>query len=354
MSTADVEVLVIVPVPDETLSRIAAIDPRVRVVDARGAFDAEIGENWSQWTVDRYLSYRKITASSREERDRMLATAEVVLGGWPPLLNLRSRTPRLRWFHQTPAGASNLLRSDLWGSDVTVTTSRGYGNTRAMAEYVLACFYDFARELHQAYHDRVQHHFEHRSYRPIVLEGKTVCVVGAGGIGRDVGQLCASVGMHVIGTRRRVNPGDALPPGFARLEPPGRLLAMLPESDCVAICCQWTPETTKLIGREVFAAMKPGAILVNVARGEIIDEEALIVALGEGKLRGVGLDVYVGEFDHEPDRRLWDDDRVLITPHVSGHNDVGQHRGVDLFCENLRAYLDGRPLINVIDWSVGY
>jgi glyoxylate/hydroxypyruvate reductase len=354
MSAADVEVLVIVPVPDETLSRIAAIDPRVRVVDARGAFDAEIGEDWSQWTVDRYLSYRKITASSREERDRMLATVEVVLGGWPPLLNLRSRAPRLRWFHQTPAGASNLLRSDLWGSDVTVTTSRGYGNTRAMAEYVLACFYDFARELHQAYHDRVQHHFEHRSYRPIVLEGKTVCVVGAGGIGRDVGRLCASVGMRVIGTRRRVNPGDALPPGFTRLEPPDRLHAQLAESDCVAICCQWTPETTKLIGREAFAVMKTGAILVNVARGEIIDEEALVAALSAGKLRGVGLDVYVGEFDHEPDYRLWDDPRVLITPHVSGHNDVGQHRGIDLFCENLRAYLAGHPLINVIDWTAGY
>jgi phosphoglycerate dehydrogenase-like enzyme len=343
-----------VPAADADLQRIAAIDPRIHVVDARGVFDAEIGENWSQWTVDRYLSFRKITPSSREERDRMLATAEVVLGGWPPLLNLRSRAPRLRWFHQTPAGASNLLRSDLWGSDVTVTTSRGYGNTRAMAEYVLACFYDFARELHQAYHDRVQHHFEHRRYRPIVLEGKTVCVVGAGGIGLAVGELCAKVGMHVIGTRRRVKPAEPLPPGFTWLEPPGRLMEMLPESDCIAICCQWTPETTKLIGREAFAAMKTGAILVNVARGEIIDEEALVAALGEGKLRGVGLDVYVGEFEHEPDRRLWDNPRVLITPHVSGHNDVGQHRGIDLFCENLRAYLDDRPLINVIDWTAGY
>jgi phosphoglycerate dehydrogenase-like enzyme len=354
MPTREVEVLVMLAAADADLKRIAAIDPRVRVVDARGVFDAEIGENWSQWTVDRYLSFRKITPSSREERDRMLATAEVVLGGWPPLLNLRSRALRLRWFHQTPAGASNLLRSDLWGSDVTVTTSRGYGNTRAMAEYVLACFYDFARELHQAYHDRVQHHFEHRRYRPIVLEGKTVCVVGAGGIGRDVGRLCASVGMRVIGTRRRVKPADALPPGFTRLEPPDRLHAMLTESDCVAICCQWTPETTKLIGREAFAAMKTGAILVNVARGEIIDEEALVAALGQGKLRGVALDVYVGEFEHEPDRRLWDDPRVLITPHVSGHNDVGQHRGIDLFCENLRAYLAGQPLINVIDWTAGY
>ena len=354
MSTADVEILVIVPVSDETLSRIAAIDPRVRVVDARGWFDVEIRETWPPRTVQRYLGQRAVQVSSREQRDRLLAGAEVVLAGWPPLLVLRARAPRLRWLHQLPAGASNLLRADLWGSDVTVTTSRGYGNTRAMAEYVLACFYNFTRELHHAYRDRRNHHFNDGSYAPIALEGKTVCVVGAGGIGRDVGRLCASVGMRVIGTRRRVTPGDALPRGFTRLEPPDRLHAQLAESDCVAVCCQWTPETANLIGREACAAMKPGAILVNVARGEIIDEEALIVALGAGKLRGVGLDVYVGEFDHEPDYRLWDDPRVLITPHVSGHNDVGQHRGVDLFCENLRAYLDGRPLINVIDWSVGY
>ena len=100
--------------------------------------------------------------------------------------------------------------------------------------------------------------------------------------------------------------------------------------------------------------MKPGAILVNVARGEIIDEEALIAALAAGTLRGVALDVYVGEFEREPDRRLWDDERVLITPHVSGGTDVRQHRGIDLFCDNLRAYLDGRPLTNVVDWADGY
>jgi phosphoglycerate dehydrogenase-like enzyme len=95
-------------------------------------------------------------------------------------------------------------------------------------------------------------------------------------------------------------------------------------------------------------------VLVNVARGEIVDEAALIDALAAGKLRGVGLDVYLGEFEHAPDPRLWQDERVLITPHVSGGTDVTQHRGVDVFSENLRAYLDGRPLANVIDWARGY
>src|SRR5947207_7149793 len=278
------EVVVIVPVSDEALHRIAAVDPSLRVVDARGWFDVEVRETWPPWTVQRYVGQRAGPVTSREERDRVLANAEIVLGGFPFPLDLRARAPRLRWLHQLPAGASNLLRGDLWGSDVVVTTSRGYGNTRAMAEYVLASLLHFARGLPHASRDRQRHRFDHRTYRPLLLQGKTVCVVGAGGIGQEVGQLCASSGMRVIGTRRRVERDTVLPTGFSRLERPERLYALLEESDGVVVCCQWTPETTKLIGPEAFAAMKPGAILVNVARGEIIDEEALIAALAAGKL----------------------------------------------------------------------
>jgi len=349
-----VNVLVIQPVGDEEMTQIARVDARVCLIDARGWFDDEIRQTWPPWSVDRYLGRRPCPPSTRAERDRLLAEAEVILGGWPFPLDLRSRAPRLRWFHQRPAGASNLRRGDLWDSDVIVTTSRGQGNTGAMAEYVLACFLHFARGLHRAYHDRQLQHFEHGTYRPILVEAKTVCVIGAGGIGQAVGRLCAGAGMRVVGTRRHVSPGDAVPSGFSRLETPDHFHALLAESDFVAVCCQWTPETTRLIGRAAFAAMRPGAVLVNVARGEIVDEEALIEALAAGKLRGVGLDVYLGEFEHAPDPRLWQDERVLITPHVSGGTDVTQHRGVDVFSENLRAYLDGRPLANVIDWARGY
>ena len=359
-SSAATDVCVIVAVPDDGLARIAAVDRRVRVADARGWFDEEMRETWPAWTGLRYLGPpaaagpTATSSRSRQERDGCLATAEVVLGGFPFPLDLRARAPRLRWFHQLPAGASNLLRGDLWGSDVVVTTSRGHGNVRPMAEYALAGLLHFARGLHRAARDQARHRLDHRTYRPLLLEGKTVCVVGAGGIGQAVGKLCAGAGMRVVGTRRRVAGDGRLPEGFSRLEPPERLHALLAESDAVVVCCQWTPETTGLIGRDAFAAMKPGAILVNVARGEIVDEEALIAALAAGKLRGVALDVYVGEFEREPDRRLWDDERVLITPHVSGGTDVRRHRGVEVFCENLRAYLDGRPLSNVVDWARGY
>jgi phosphoglycerate dehydrogenase-like enzyme len=100
--------------------------------------------------------------------------------------------------------------------------------------------------------------------------------------------------------------------------------------------------------------MKPGTVLVNIARGEIIDEDALLHALAEGKLRGVALDVYVGEFERQPDSSLWDDERVVITPHVSAGTDVSEHLGADLFCKNLTRYLEGSALENVIDWERGY
>jgi len=348
------EVLVAVPVSDDALSCIAAVDRSLHVVDARGRFDVELRDTWPPWTVQRYLGQRLGPISSRQERDQLLASAEIMLGGFPFPLDLRARAPRLRWFHQLPAGASNLLRGDLWGSDVIVTTSRGFGNTRPMAEYVLASLLHFARGLHHAPRDRQRHRFDHRTYRPLLLQGKTVCIVGAGGVGQEVGRLCASAGMQVTGTRRRVAPEGVQPAGKIRLESPERLYDLLAESDGVVVCCQWTPETTKLIGRDAFAAMKPGAILVNVARGEIIDEDALIAALAAGKRRGAALDVYVGEFEHDPDRRLWDDERILITPHISGGSDMSQHRGINLFCDNLRAYLDERPLTNVVDWAAGY
>ena len=348
------EVLVIYPVTDEAMGQIAAVDPRVNVIDARGWFDGEIRDTWPPYTVKRYLGRRQSRPSTRQERDGLLARAEIILGGFPFPLDLRARSPRLKWFHQLPAGASNLLRGDLWESDVIVTTSRGLGNTQSMAEYVLASLLHFARGLNHANRDQRQHELDRQRYRPVLLQGKTAGIIGAGGIGQSVARLLGAVGMRVIGIRNR-EPWEAPPlPEFSRLEGPGDLLKLLAESDFVVICCQWTPKTTKLIDREAFKAMKAGTVLVNVARGEIIDEDALVEALATGKLGGVALDVYVGEFEHDPDRRLWDDERVLITPHVSSRTDQSHHRGVELFCENLRAYLAGRPLVNVIDWKRGY
>jgi hypothetical protein len=125
MGTMDsVKVLVLPQVSDEVLHQIQNVDGRVKIVDARGWFDIELHASWPQWTVDRYLAGRKYPTTSLEERNRALESAQIVLTGWPPLKNLIERAPRLKWVHELPAGASNFLDPDLWGSDVLVTTSR--------------------------------------------------------------------------------------------------------------------------------------------------------------------------------------------------------------------------------------
>jgi phosphoglycerate dehydrogenase-like enzyme len=351
---ARINVLSIQRISAEDRAKIEAVDPGVALTDAGGWYDGEIRETWPAFTVARYLAPGATGAGSPEERDRLLAEAEVILGGWPFPLDLRARAPSLKWFHQRPAGASNLLIGDLWGSKVVVTTSRGLGNTLAMAEYALAGILHFAKGLHRAAVERDAGAFDHRAYRPLLLEGKTACIVGAGGIGLDVGKLCAALGMRVVGTRRHPRADRPLPPGFSELGGAGDLDRFLPQSDFVVICCQWTPETTNLFDKDRFARMKPGSVLINVARGEIVDEEALADALARDHLRGAALDVYVGEFEHAPASKLWSDPRVLITPHISGASDHDRHGAVDLFCENLRAYLKGAPLRNVIDWERGY
>jgi phosphoglycerate dehydrogenase-like enzyme len=335
-------------------AKIEAVDPAMRLTDAGGWFDGEYRTTWPAYTAARYLRPDATGTGTREERDRLLAEAEIILGGWPFPLDLRARSPQLKWFHQRPAGASNLLRGDLWGSDVTVTTSRGVGSTLAMAEYAVASILYFAKSLHRNAVDRAEHSFNHRAYRSLLIEGKTACVVGAGGIGREVGRLCAALGMRVVGTRRRPGAGELPPPGFSEIGGPEEIERYLPDSDFVVVCCQWTPETDRLFNRDRFALMKAGSIFVNVARGEIVDEDALADALERGHLRGAALDVYVGEFEHPPPERLWSSPNVLITPHVSGASDEDRHGAIDLFCANLRAYLDGTPLRNVIDWGRGY
>ncbi len=334
-------------------ARIGAVDPAVVLTDAGGWFEGEIRETWPAFTAGRYLAPDAAGSGTREERDRLLAAAEIIIGGFPFPLDLRARSPVLKWFHQRPAGASNLRRGDLWDSDVTVTTSRGAASALAIAEYAVAGLLYLAKSFHRAAVDRQAGVLDARAYRPVLAEGKTVCVVGAGGIGMEVGRLCAALGMDVVGTRRHPVTG-ALPPGFRAIGGAADLDGFLAASDMVAICCQWTPETTRLFDAGRFAAMKPGSALVNVARGEIVDEDALADALARDHLRGAVLDVYDGEFERPPLARLWSDPRVLITPHTSGGSDQARHGGLDIFCENLRAYLDGAPLRNMIDWARGY
>ena len=334
------------------------MDSMVEFVDAGGWFDGEIRATWPAFTVERYLRPKAHGKGTPAERDALLANAEIVLGGWPYPLNVRARASRLRWFHQRPAGASNLLRGDLWGSDITVTTSRGYSDSRAIAEYAIAGILHFAKGFDQAHTDAQRHDFDPRSYRASGLRGKVACVVGAGGIGLEVGRLCSALGMKVVGTRSRdPEPGNDRASeayGFAEIRGPESLHDYLPQTDFLVIACQWTPTTTNLVSAPLFAALKPGAVLINVARGEIVNETDLLAALETGQIRGAALDVYQGEFEGPPPKQLWSHPRVLLTPHTSAMTDQPARRNIEIFLSNLQRYLDGQTLENVINWERGY
>src|SRR5207344_7285 len=244
-----VNVLSIQRISAEDRAKIEAVDPAIQLTDAGGWYDGEIRETWPAFTSARYLAPGATGSGTREERDLLLAEAEVIIGGWPFPLDLRARAPRLKWFHQRQAGASNLLGSDLWGSDIVVTTSRGVANSLPIAEYAVAGILHFAMGFNRATIDREGGAFDHRAYRPLLVQGKTVCVVGAGGIGSEVGRLCSALGMRVVGTRRQSHPGEALLQGFSEITGAEALDRLLPDSDFVVICCQWTPETTRLFNQ---------------------------------------------------------------------------------------------------------
>ena len=349
-------ILLLGAVGEDVIRKIEAIDPCIRVVDARGKFEVEYAETWPAESVRRYVSHSLVAAntSTRAERDALLAEAEVICLRFPFPLDLRARTPRLKWLHQTPAGASNLRMCDIWGSNVVVTTSRGLNNSLPIAEYVLSTIFLFAKSLPQAFHDQNNQAFERRAYRPILVQGKTVGIIGLGGIGSAVARLAKAVGMRVVATRRSGVTPQSQTHHVDELLPPSALSVLLEQSDFVVLSTQWTPETDGLIGEAELRRMKPSAYLINVARGEIIDQSALTKTLQAGGIAGAGLDVYTGEFTGPPPEELWQLPTVVITPHTSSGTDVQHAKGMELFCENLQRYITGQSLLNVLDWKRGY
>jgi len=355
----DVNVVVIVPMSEDALASIRAVDARLRVVDAWELFGPEIAADWPRHTAEWYLPPRFLTArdenthddqEQRARRDAVLADAEAVCITFPFPARIAGRAPRLRFVHQLPAGVSNLAHGDLWHSSIPITSGRGAGNTLPIAEWAIAAAMALCKDFPRAFEQRADGHFDRRVFQGHQIAGKTLAVVGLGGIGRDVARLARALGMRVVGTRRSTEPVEHVDRLFA----PHELPAMLGESDVVVVAAQLTPKTHHLLNEGTIGAMKPGALLLNVARGELIDEAAVIAALRSGHLGGFATDVYQGEFEHQPPAELLAQNNVLLTPHTSGHVEQFSQRPLEIFRENLRRCLDGQPLLNQVDWERGY
>jgi len=325
-----VNVAVMAPALGSDLSYVSAVDPRVQVIDANKVTEAEA--------------------------DAALAVADILLVGYPAPSVVVARAPRLVWAHHTQAGVSNLHGTDLWTSGVTLTSSRGYMAAGAIADYVVAAAVFFARGLHEGMRQKQAGLFTRSGYDMVSLRHATMGVVGLGGIGREVARQAKGLGMRVLATRRSITAPAFDADGIDRLLPPGHLQQMAAESDFLAVCAQLTDETTGMIDASVLSAAKPGAVLINVARGEIVNEDALVEALIKGQLRGAVLDVYDGELaGRQPRRELLELPQVLLTPHISGRGDPARFEpNRRLFADNLRRFLLGEPLLNVVDRQRGY
>jgi phosphoglycerate dehydrogenase-like enzyme len=326
-----------------------AVDPRVRVLDGNDALAAERHDEDPGAPAP-------AGGPDRGERDRLLARADVLVVGYPVPRSLAARAPRLRWAHHTQAGVSNLHRSDLWTSAVTLTSGRGAVSARAIAEWAVAAALFSLRGLDEAVRQKHDGRFTRRGYRMRTAERSTLGVVGLGGIGSEVGRIGRALGMRVVATRWSATGPETGVDGADLVLPADRLLEVAAQSDVLVVCSQLTEATRGMVGRAVFDAMPDHAVLVNVARGEEVDEEALVEAVGSGRIAGAVLDVHDGELDGRPPRpELLADPRILLTPHLSGGGDRGgPDAGRALVADNLARFLDGRPLRNEVDRLRGY
>jgi len=307
---------------------------------------------------------RIVTIGFDGHPDGPLDDVEVMLRGRLPAETfdrILYRAPSLRWVHSATAGVERVLTPASRTRGLVITNARGVFS-RPIAEYVMLMILAVSRRLPQLMELQAE-----RTWQPLEareLRDVTVGIVGLGSIGRGVGALATPFGCRVIATRRRPEAGAHAADGAGdepylgslmldRVLPPERLPELLGESDFVVLAAPLTPDTHGIISDGAISQMKRGAWVINVARGELIDERALARALREGRIGGAVLDTFREE-PLPPTSPLYDLPNVILTPHTSWSSTRVLDRSVDLFCENLRRFADGRTLVNVVDPDAGY
>ncbi|MCL4230662.1 MAG: D-2-hydroxyacid dehydrogenase [Dehalococcoidia bacterium] len=326
-----VTVVVGFPVRDEVLDAIGRVDPRVQVVHLPGiARPGGAGPEAEEWK-------------------RQLATADVLFGPTSIAREYIEAAPNLEWFQVINAGVDRLANEGLLERGFVVTNVSGLVAV-SIAEWVMGTVLMLAKNLHQAV--RTQGERRWNAWRVGELAGQTMGIAGLGAIGRETARRARAFDMRVVASRRTAPPGAA-DPDCDEVVPYEDLERLLRESDFLVLCVPLTPETHHLVGARELAMMKPTATLVNIARGAVVDQDALIAALRDGTIAAAALDV----FDPEPlppESPLWGMDNVIMTPHVSGSIEGYGRRSAELFLENLGRFMAGEKLENVVDPKLGY
>jgi phosphoglycerate dehydrogenase-like enzyme len=312
---------------------------------------------------------RIVTLSREGLTDEPVEDVEVLLRGWlsaDAFDRLLVRAPRLAWVHSASAGVERALTPTARARGLVITNARGVFS-RPIAEYVLMMILAVSRRLPGLLELQRE-----RTWQPlegVELRDVTIGIVGLGSIGRAVGALATAFGCRVLAVRRRSDAGDAesrpadaagedagLSFGEAMLDRvggPELLPDLLRESDFVVLAAPLTPETQNMIDEAALEAMRPTAWLINIARGALVDDRALLNALRDGRIGGAVLDTFRDE-PLPPSSPFYDLPNVIVTPHTSWSSGRVLDRSVELFCENLRRYAGGEPLLNVVDPAAGY
>lgn len=333
------------PLEPELVERIRAVDPRLAVIfrpDLLGT---------PRYTADHHPPAGRDAAREAAFR-ALLAEAEILfdfdLDTAPELTTL---APRLRWVQTTSAGVGQAVRRyGLDKTDVIVTTASGV-HAGPLAEFVMLAVLIFTKRALHLIEAKGRREWER--FCSAELPGRTLAIVGPGKIGREVTRLARAFGLTVTALGRTARAPEEL--GVGRVYTRPELHAMLAGADFLVLAAPHTPETENMIGAAEIAAMPPGAVLINIARGEVLDEAALIGALREGRLAGAALDVFRRE-PLPPDSPLWTLPNVIINPHSASTADSENRKIVALFCDNLRHYLDDHPerMRNVLDKALLY
>jgi glyoxylate/hydroxypyruvate reductase A len=292
----------------------------------------------------------QLNAADQAHWQSLVAQADIMFDfDWMAPDKLPTSAPNLRWVQATSAGIGEFVaRHQLDKSSIVFTTAAGV-HARPLAEFAILGLLYFWRDVPRLLREQAAHRWERFANRDLL--GRRALVVGLGGVGKEVARSLATLGMEVWGTRRSAE--SVAPEGVSKLIERKDLLKVLPTVEALVLACPITPETRGMIGAKELAALSPSTILVNIGRGGLIDEPALVDALKHNRLAGAALDV----FDTEPlpgTSPLWDMPNVLVSPHSASTVDSENSRIVDIFIENLGRFLSGKKLMNEFSREHGY
>lgn len=294
-----------------------------------------------------------VIGNSAQAFENAAATADVIFNWSGSLSLIRDvflMARSVRWIHSRSAGLERTLFPELIASDVIMTNGSGVFSP-SLGEFTLAAILYFAKDFRRMIRNQMAGHWEPFDVLPI--SGQTVGIVGYGDIGRAVASRVRAMGMNVLAVKRHAPTQNNPDPFAQRIYSPDQRLAMLPQCDYVVVAAPLNAETVGLINEAEFAAMKPTAVIINVGRGPVICERAMVNALSHNKIKGAALDV----FDEEPlpaGHPFYKLENVLLSPHCADHTPDWLDNAMRFFLAQFEKFRRGEPLLNVVDKKLGY